>query len=482
MASNNPRKAEEAASSSPPSIVSPAEPAEEYEEESKTSTPPIAATAAPSPPQPSELESALRKLESNTNHNYSYPLWRKCLIVFVTSWVTLAATFSSTSLFSAANEVASTFDVSTADINVANAGVLLAMGFSTFIWGPIGTIVGRKVSYNMCIVMLFFFTIGTALAPNFQTFVAMRVLSGLSGTYFHVSGQVILAEYFPPVQRGTATGFFLAGTVLGPPLGPLVAGIMVTYKSWRTILWLQAAMCGSGLILSLAGIPYSATLDAPGYGTMTVAQMLRAFDPSNVLSLFAHPNILFTDVACGLLSWSQYSLLSAPRHIIVTRFGLTSPLVAGLFYLSPAAGFLTGTMIGGRFSDHTVRKWIRRRDGVRVPQDRLNAGMVSFFFVVPAASLIYGWCLQFEKGGLPLPIVLAFFTAAGLLAAFASLNTYCAEVMPRRRMNVIASKYCIQYSFSAAASGTSVPMIDAIGVGWTNTISKDVFFSIRSAC
>lgn len=199
MAPNNLHKAEEAVSSSPPSIASPAEPAEEYEEESKTSTPPI--TAAAPPPQPSDLESALRKLESNTNHNYSYPLWRKCLIVFVTSWVTLAATFSSTSLFSAANEVASTYHVSTADINVANAGVLLAMGFSTFIWGPIGTIVGRKVSYNMCIVLLFFFTIGTALAPNFQTFVAMRVLSGLSGTYFHVSGQVILAEYFPPVSK-----------------------------------------------------------------------------------------------------------------------------------------------------------------------------------------------------------------------------------------------------------------------------------------
>ncbi|EOD43593.1 putative mfs protein [Neofusicoccum parvum UCRNP2] len=360
----------------------------------------------------SGLESAMRKLESNTAHNYGYPLWRKGLIVFATSWVTLAATFSSTSLFSAAGEIAAEFGSTAVDVNVSNAGVMLAMAFSSFIWGPIGM-----------------------------------------------------------VQRGTATGFFLAGTVLGPPLGPLVAGIIVTYKSWRVILWLQAAMCGCGLIMSLIFIPYSRTLDAPTFRETSVSQMIGHFNPSHIFKLMIYPNVLFTDLACGLLSWSQYTLLSAPRHIITTRFHLTSPIISGLFYLSPAAGFLVGTLVGGRASDRTVRAWLARRRGVRVPQDRLRSGAPAFFLVVPASSLAYGWCLERGVGGLPLPVAMAFCTAAGLLAAFASLNTYCAEVMPRRRAAVIATKYCVQYCFAAAASGASVPMIDAIGVGATSTVS-----------
>ncbi|GME22329.1 putative mfs [Neofusicoccum parvum] len=432
---------------------------------------PTTTTAAALDAESSGLESAMRKLESNTAHNYGYPLWRKGLIVFATSWVTLAATFSSTSLFSAAGEIAAEFGSTAVDVNVSNAGVMLAMAFSSFIWGPIGMILGRKMSFNMCIVVLFFFTLGTALAPNMRTFVVMRVLSGLSGTYFHVSGQAILAEYFPPVQRGTATGFFLAGTVLGPPLGPLVAGIIVTYKSWRVILWLQAAMCGCGLIMSLIFIPYSRTLDAPTFRETSVSQMIGHFNPSHIFKLMIYPNVLFTDLACGLLSWSQYTLLSAPRHIITTRFHLTSPIVSGLFYLSPAAGFLVGTLVGGRASDRTVRAWLARRRGVRVPQDRLRSGAPAFFLVVPVSSLAYGWCLERGVGGLPLPVAMAFCTAAGLLAAFASLNTYCAEVMPRRRAAVIATKYCVQYCFAAAASGASVPMIDAIGVGATSTVS-----------
>lgn len=131
-------------------------------------------------------------------------------------------------------------------------------------------------------------------------------------------------------------------------------------------------------------------------------------------------------LTCGFLSWSQYTLLTAPRHLLNPRFHWDTPLFAGLFYIAPGCGFLFGTVIGGRWSDLTVRKWIKTRAGLRLPQDRLNSGMFSFFFLIPASSLIYGWGLDRKVGGLPLPIMTAFCCAAGLLVAFASVNTYCA--------------------------------------------------------
>ena len=135
-------------------------------------------------------------------------------------------------------------------------------------------------------------------------------------------------------------------------------------------------------------------------------------------------------LSCGFLSWTQYSLLATPRHVLGTRFGLTSSLTTGLFYIAPATGFLCGTVVGGWYSDTTVRKWIALRDE-RLPQDRLNAGMYAFWVVIPFFMLLQGWGLQCDDcstavGGLALPIVTSFFAAAGLLAAFASLNTYCA--------------------------------------------------------
>ena len=38
-------------------------------------------------------------------------------------------------------------------------------------------------------------------------FVALRVISGLQGTYFHVAGQTILASYFPPVSDETTPNY-----------------------------------------------------------------------------------------------------------------------------------------------------------------------------------------------------------------------------------------------------------------------------------
>lgn len=78
------------------------------------------------------------------------------------------------------------------------------------------------MAYIACTAVLLAFTIGAAVAPTIEVFVVMRVLSGLQGCFYHVAGQTIIAEYFPPVQRGRANGFFLAGTVAGPPLGSLI--------------------------------------------------------------------------------------------------------------------------------------------------------------------------------------------------------------------------------------------------------------------
>ncbi|PSN60172.1 putative MFS transporter [Corynespora cassiicola Philippines] len=402
------------------------------------------------------------------------PMWRKYILVFVLSWTTLGACFSSTSLLTASAEIARDLHTSKEVISLSTAGLLCAMGVSPLVWSPIASIIGRRLAYNACIAVLFGTTLGAVLAPSMPLFVAMRILSGLQGCYFHVAGHTILAEYFPPVQRGTAAGFFLAGTVLGPPLGPLVAGIMLTYSSWRSILWLQVVVIGISFILAAFTIPSSKT-DRPGLALNIKGwHALAQFSPLPVLKQMTYPNIIFSYLSCGFLSWCQYSLLAAPRHILVTRFGLTSPLASGLFYIAPGTGFLLGTVVGGRYSDMTVRKWIHKR-GERWPQDRLRSGMLAFFAVIPVSSLLYGWGLQCNscstaKEGLALPIVTSFFTAAGLMAAFAGLNTYCAEADPKKRRETIAGKYLVQYLFSACASAGAVPLIEVIGVGPATTI------------
>lgn len=76
-------------------------------------------------------------------------------------------------------------------------------------------------------------------------------------------------------------------------------------------------------------------------------------------------------------------------------------------------------------SDTTVKRYVAKK-GTRRPKDRLNSGLIGLFVILPAAILIFAWPLQFDKGGLALPIVAAFLIGLGLMGTFNGINTYMA--------------------------------------------------------
>lgn len=137
-----------------------------------------------------------------------------------------------------------------------------------------------------------------------------------------------------------------------------------------------------------------------------------------------------------------------------------SPLVSGLFYLSPGIGFLIGSVVGGKLSDRAVKKWIVKRNGVRLPQDRLNSGLATLFGILPGATLIYCWTLEEEVGGMVVPIIAAFFAGVGLLGAFNGLNTYSAgecctfNSFPYSRTNYISQRLCHMLVRRSSAQST----------------------------
>ena len=155
------------------------------------------------------------------------------------------------------------------------------------------------------------------------------------------------------------------------------------------------------------------------------------------------------------------------------RFGLTSPIQSAYFYLAPGAGYLVGTSLGGRWADRVVRSYIRKRNGERIPEDRLRSCLPAFGIVLPASMLLYGWSLEKGIGGIPLPTILLFVQGVAQLFAFPSVNTYCLDVMQNKGLSaeVVAGNYLIRYIFAAAGSAACLPAVEAIGVGWFNVVS-----------
>ncbi|KAF4970565.1 hypothetical protein FSARC_2430 [Fusarium sarcochroum] len=403
------------------------------------------------------------------------PSWRKWVILFVVCWMPLPMTFWSTAIMPATIEVASDLGIKVTTINTVNAGVFVAQALSGLIWLPISTIIGRRSAYLAANTVLCLCAIGCATAPNLAGFASLWILGGNTGPFFLVAGQTILADIFEPTVRGTAVGFFLGSCVSANTIAPLLGSIIATFTSWRVIYGVEAGMSLFGLVLSFLFIPRASEVGNPKLAEATrprtSKEIVQTFNPMHVFCQFVYPKVMLANITCGLLGFNQYGLLSSVRRVINPRFNLTSPLSSGLFYLAPGAGFLVGSTIGGKISDVMVKRYMRKRNGQRIAEDRLNGSLPSCLIVLPLGTLLYGWSVQERVGGMALPIVSAFIQGVGLMGSFSGLNTYAAEVRPVHRTAVITGKYVVQYSFGAMSVGGVVPMIDGIGVGWAFTVT-----------
>src|SRR5271170_2324488 len=416
--------------------------------------------------------------ESNAAQYLRFSNHRKIVITSILSLCGFLAPISSTTVLSAIPEVAATFSSTGTIINLSNALYLIFMGLSPCVWGPISTVYGRRWVCVVSAFLFFVFSVGTALAPNLPAYFVFRMLTAFQGTSFLIVGTSCLGDIYTPTARATALSWFLSGTLIGPAFGPFIGGIIVTFKSWRVIFWLQAALGGLATILLILFLPETIpekridSLKSLSKVAKT-RRILHWISPLRVLILlFEYPNLIIVGLASSSLVWNMYSLLTPIRYVLNPRFHLTSPIQSGLFYIAPGCGYLLGSFFGGRWADRTVKKWIRKT-GRRVPEDRLRSCIWFVGIAIPGCMLIYGWSVEKAVGGVPLPVLAMFVQGVAQLFCFPSLNTYCLDVMQAkdRSAEVVAGNYMIRYVFAAAGSAVCLPAIQKIGVGWFSTIS-----------
>lgn len=125
---------------------------------------------------------------------------RKNIIVAVMSFCSFLAPVSSTTVLSAVPEVAATYNTDGSIINASNALYMLFMGISPCFYGPYGNIYGRKWVSVASATLFTAFSIGTALAPNLESFFVFRILTAFQGTAFLIIGSAVIGDIYKPVS------------------------------------------------------------------------------------------------------------------------------------------------------------------------------------------------------------------------------------------------------------------------------------------
>ncbi len=116
---------------------------------------------------------------------------------------------------------------------------LLITTIATTQVGRLGDMFGRVRMYNLGFALFTIFSLFCGFSQNGSELIVFRIFQGLGGAFIFANSGAILADTFPPNERGKAFGYNGVGWSLGAILGILVGGAFVTFLSWRYIFFIN---------------------------------------------------------------------------------------------------------------------------------------------------------------------------------------------------------------------------------------------------
>lgn len=274
---------------------------------------------------------------------------------------------------------------------------LLTSTIAMPIYGKLGDMFGRK--YLFCGSLVFFVSgsVVCSLANSMVMLIAGRALQGIGGGGQIILSQAIVADIFPPRERGKFMGIMGAAFGMSAVLGPMLGGIFTDALSWHWCFIINIPLGIIALIAAAKFLPHRnhgkhdvKSIDIPGAMTMAIATACfilgisfggntfawtspviiglfaaalvaaiafvaierRASDPFIPLALFRNRNFLLCTCAgllvmVGMMGVTTY----VPTYLqIVDGLGATAAgymslcMMVGSMIMSTAAGFIASKL------------------------------------------------------------------------------------------------------------------------------------------
>jgi EmrB/QacA subfamily drug resistance transporter len=250
---------------------------------------------------------------------------------------------------------------------------------------------GRRRMFMIGIGLFTLASAGAALAPTAGLLIAARASQGVGAAIATPLTLTLLADAFPPNQRGLALGVWSGISGIAVALGPLVGGAVIQAASWHFIFWINVPI-GLALVplagrrlseshgparpLDLAGVGLgSAGLFGLVYGLVRsqtlgwgatevlvslaagvalviafIAHERRTADPMLPMQFFARRGFAVTNVVSLAMYFGMFGSVFFLSQFLQTVLG-NSPLQAGVKLLAWTGATLVVAPLAGIFSE-----------------------------------------------------------------------------------------------------------------------------------
>ncbi|OGM44627.1 hypothetical protein ABOM_007472 [Aspergillus bombycis] len=416
--------------------------------------------------------------------------------------------------FPALNTLATDMGVSIALINLTLTSFMVFQGISPIVLGPLADQLGRRPAFIICFVIYIAANIGLAVQDNFVALLLLRCIQSAGCSSTVAISTAVVVDITPKAERGSAMGFVLAVTFLGPAVGPVVGGLLSQYLGWRAIFWFLVLLAATFFLSMLFFFPETARhLVGNGSGTPqtwnrpwihyvcgnTGAQEpptsgaedqdkagKRRFQISSLfksLSILCEKTSIILILAIGVML-AGYMVVSASIPPNFHRLYALNDLQIGLCYIPLGAGAMAASVLTGRILDAYYRRLRSLAMASSHDLDALNDDdhdsvvplakarcTVALPFVIAGGLVIlaFGWLLQFAVH-LAVPVTFFFFLSLSLTSAFNCASVFLVDLHPSSPAAASAASNLVRCLLTAGGTALIDPMLHALGRGWGFTV------------
>ncbi len=222
-------------------------------------------------------------------------------------WVSLAISsaflmemLDSSIIVSAIPAIAKEFAIEPLRVNLTVSLYLMMLAALIPASGWLADRMGAKKLFLYAMAAFMLTSLFASAAPNFTVLVLMRMLQGAAGALMTPVGRLLLIRSTRKEQLAEAIAWMSMPALIGPVLGPLVGGYIVTYFSWQWIFWVKIPFGVIGMWCIARYVPkddlaQAYHFDAKGFllcaGVLAAAQLLmeqlvHVFLPVPVIAAF----------------------------------------------------------------------------------------------------------------------------------------------------------------------------------------------------
>jgi EmrB/QacA subfamily drug resistance transporter len=235
----------------------------------------------------------------------------------------MAVIFDTTIVSVALHTLSVKLDTPVTTIQWVTTGYLLALGIAV----PLSTWslqrFGGKRLWIFSLAVFLIGSVGSSTAWDIGSLIGWRVVQGVGGGLMFPLMTTLIFQAAGGKSLGRLVTYVALPALLGPILGPLIGGAILTHLSWRFMFWVNVPFCIAGILLAWRYLNVDAParpgpaagkprLDVPGLflvapGTSVV---LLGLANAGTAAGFAHPDVIIPLIAGVVLlaAFTGYAL------------------------------------------------------------------------------------------------------------------------------------------------------------------------------